>query len=87
MISLWELRAIKKLPNRLDLEDPEAVRHALAEAAEEGGNTTLKRTRRKARQEAWRAVAMLAEASPPSSALQPTLASKDIESLPWEVLE
>jgi hypothetical protein len=59
----------------------------MVDAKEEGGDTLLRRNRRTTRQDAWRAVAILQEVAPPNTSLQPTLVSKDIESLPWEVLE
>jgi hypothetical protein len=66
----------------------EALRRALNQLGEEGsGSSHLKRNRRAARRDAWRAVEMLADASVPSTSLQATLVSKDVESLPWEVLE
>jgi putative transposase len=63
-VSLWELKAIKRLPRHVDLEDADALRQALADASEEGNATSLKRIRRRARQDAWRAVAMLQEVQP-----------------------
>jgi putative transposase len=88
-LSLWELKAIKRsksMPH--DIENPEALRRALNQLGEEGsGSSHLKRNRRTARRDAWRAVEMLADASVPSTSLQATLVSKDVESLPWEVLE
>jgi hypothetical protein len=71
----------------MDLQDADALRHALTNAGEEGGATILKRNRRKARQDAWRAVARLEEITSPTTILQPTLVSADVESLPWEILE
>ncbi len=47
----------------------------------------LRRNRRAARRDAWRKVEKLADTELPDTALKPTLISKDIESLPWEVLE
>jgi len=86
-LSLWELKAIKRLSRPMDLQDADALRRALTNAGEEGGTTILKRNRRKARQDAWRAVARLEEISSPTTILQPTLVSADVESLPWEILE
>jgi hypothetical protein len=82
------LKAIKKLSSRIDREDSDAIHRALIDAKEEGGGTPLKRTRRKAREDAWRAGEMLQDVSTPNTTtLQPTLVSKGVESLPWEVLE
>jgi putative transposase len=86
-ISLWELKAIKKLASHVDLDDVDALRRAMVDAKEEGGDTLMRRNRRTARQDAWCAVAILQEVAPPNTSLQPTLVSKDIESLPWEILE
>ncbi len=88
-ISLWELNALKKQRARPDFNDADAVQRALAnsELSGEGGSTTLKRNRTKARQAAWRALAMLPTTPPPNGSLHPTLVSEDVESLPWEVLE
>jgi putative transposase len=56
--SLWELKAIKRsqTPARV-IEEPEILRRVLAQAAEEGSDSSrLKRNRRAARREAWRSV-------------------------------
>jgi putative transposase len=88
-ISLWELRAIKKLrPRSSGVDDPDVLRRALTSLSEEGGHSSiLKRDRRKARRDAWRAVSLLQESSAPMTSLQATLVSTDVESLPWEILE
>lgn len=89
-LSLWELKAIKKSQrSRQNVEDPDVLRRALAQVGEEGTNMSqLRRNRRAARRDAWRAVQQLADsASPNTTSLQPTLVSNDLESLPWEVLE
>jgi putative transposase len=86
-ISLWELMAVKKRSASVDVQDADALRHALQSAEEGGTGTLLKRNRRKARQDAWRAAALLHDTRSPNTSLQTTLASKDVEALPWEVLE
>jgi putative transposase len=88
-LSLWELRAIKRSKtNTRNIEDPETLRRALAQMSEEGTNISqLRRNRRAARRDAWRAVEQLADSAIPNTSLQPTLVSNDVESLPWEVLE
>jgi putative transposase len=87
--SLWELKAIKRseAPTR-SLEEPEILRRVLAQAGREGsGIPQLKRNRRTARRQQWRSVELLADVAVPSTSLQATLTSNDVESLPWEVLE
>jgi putative transposase len=88
-LSLWELKAIKRSQSSPhDVEDSEVLRKALEKLGEEGSGTShLKRNRRAARRDAWRAVQMLTDASVTNTPLQATLTSKDVESLPWEVLE
>jgi hypothetical protein len=88
-LSLWELKAIKRSKiSAQNVEDPELLRRALKEVSEEGTNVSkLRRNRRAARRDAWRAVEQLADSALPNTSLQPTLVSNDVESLPWEVLE
>ena len=88
-LSLWELKAIKKSQiSPQGVDDPEVLRGALAQVGEEGANVSqLRRNRRAARRDAWRAVEQLADSAIPNTSLQPTLVSSDLESLPWEVLE
>lgn len=88
-LSLWELKAIKKSRSSpQNLEDPDILRRALEQLSEEGATMSqLRRNRRAARRDAWRKVEKLADTELPDTALKPTLISKDIESLPWEVLE
>jgi putative transposase len=88
-LSLWELKAIKRSQTRpQNVEDPDVLRRALAQVGEEGTNMSqLRRNRRAARRDAWRAVERLADSAIPNTSLQPTLVSNDLESLPWEVLE
>jgi putative transposase len=88
-LSLWELKAIKKSKIRpQNIEDPDLLRRALSEVSEEGTNVSkLRRNRRAARRDAWRAVEQLADSAAPNTSLQPILVSNDVESLPWEVLE
>ena len=88
-LSLWELKAIKRsqiIPQGVD--DPDVLRRALAQIGGEGPRVSqLRRNRRVARRDAWRAVEHFADSAIPNTSLQPTLVSSDLESLPWEVLE
>lgn len=88
-LSLWELKAIRRSRwGPRNLEDPAVLRRALEQASEEEANVSqLRRNRRAARRAAWRAVEKIADTALPNTSLKPTLVSKDVESLPWEVLE
>jgi putative transposase len=88
-LSLWELKAIRRSRwSPRNLEDPAVLRRALDQVSEEGANVSqLRRNRRAARRAAWRAVEKIADTALPNTSLKPTLVSKDVESLPWEVLE
>jgi len=88
-LSLWELKAVKRSrwsPQNVD--DPDVLRRALDPASEKATNMSqLRRNRREARRDAWRTVEKLADTALPNTSLKPTLVSKDVESLPWEILE
>jgi putative transposase len=88
-LSLWELKAVKRSRwSPQNVEDPDVLRRAVEQVSEKGANMPqLRRNRRAARREAWRAVEKLADTVLPNTSLKPTLVSKDVESLPWEVLE
>jgi len=88
-MSIWELKAIRRgAPRVLSNSDPEALRDALNRAAGRSLLPTPMRARRQdARRRVWQQVQALSSLPAPDTRLDVVVASEDVESLPWEVLE
>jgi putative transposase len=88
-MSLWELRAVRKAsPEAIERADSEGIRVALEQIGEGTVTPSKMRSRRRAARSAtWREVQALASLPVADTTLQTTLASDEIGSLPWEVLE
>jgi putative transposase len=89
VMSMWELKAIRRsAPRVLPDSDPEALRDALKHATVGSLVPTRLRSRRQnARRRVWQQVQALSSLPAADTRLEVTVASEDVESLPWEVLE